>query len=455
MSSAWLAEAAARRRQRVRIAVAASGAALSLGILACSHAPRSADGAERSAALEHAVGAESPPFAQDVGARARPIWRETRRFYQRHDFRLAWTDGRVARPAMDSLVRSLRASAEEGLDPARYRVDALDAFRQHVDPSKAADADVECTWAFLLYAWDLTHGATAPEDVDRQWRSARGDVDLQAALDDALTGNRVDESLHALAPTAPPYQGLRHQLSLRHGGQGDDDAERDQIRANMDRWRWLPQRLGDRYVTVNIPAYRLDVVENDRSVLAMKVVVGTKSNPTPVLADEMTTIVFSPYWNIPDDIAAKEIQPKVEQDPGYLDKHNMEYDAEGRHFRQRPGQGNSLGFVKFLFPNHFNVYMHDTPARSFFERVERDFSHGCVRLERPMELAKYVLRDRPEWTEEKIDAAMHRGVEQAVPLKTALPVYLVYFTAWEENGELRTVPDLYGYDRRQLARAVR
>ena len=421
-----------------------AGAALSLALLACSR-PRPVNESERSAALEHLLRADAPPFAHSAGNRARSIWGETRRFYQRHDFRLVWSDGRRPRPAISALIRSLRASDEEGLDPQRYPIEDIDALQRAFDSSRAADADIRCTWAFLLYAWDLSRGATAPEDVDRQWRSARGEVDLQPALEDATANNHVDESLRALAPSAPPFQGLRHQLALHKG-----DA---QIRANMDRWRWLPERLGDRYVTVNVPAYRLDVVENDRSVLAMKVVVGTKSNPTPVLVDEMTTIVFSPYWNIPDDIAAKEIQPKVERDPEYLDKHNMDYDAEGKHFRQRPGDGNSLGLVKFLFPNHFNVYMHDTPARSFFERVERDFSHGCVRLERPMDLAKYVLRDKPEWTEDKIDAAMHRGVEQAVPLKTALPVYLVYFTAWEENGELRTAPDIYGYDRRQLAAA--
>jgi len=420
-------------------------AALLSAVLACSHAP--AVGVERSAELERAVGADPPAFATEAGSRRRSLWDEARRFYKQHNFSLAWSDGRRPRPAMAALVRALRSAADEGLEPRRYGADDIDALNQKFDAARAVDADLRSTWAYLLYAWDLSHGASAPEDVDRQWRSARGDVDLQSALDAAVTQGRVDETLRALAPTAAQYQGLRHQLAL-HRPEPDID---DRIRANMDRWRWLPQQLGDRYLLVNIPAYRLDAVESGRSVLDMKVVVGTKTNPTPVLVDEMTTIVFSPYWNIPDDIAEREIVPKVEKDPEYLEKHDMEYDAEGRHFRQRPGEGNSLGFVKFLFPNHFNVYMHDTPARSFFERVERDFSHGCVRLERPIDLAKYVLRDRPEWTDARIDTAMHRGVEQAVPLKTKLPVYLVYFTAWEENGELRTVPDLYGHDQRQQA----
>jgi murein L,D-transpeptidase YcbB/YkuD len=417
-------------------------AAVAVLVMSCARATEQ-DHAQAAAAVERAVNAERPPLAANAGKRSQALWRDTRHFYQQRHFALAWSDGRRPASAMTALVRSLRAANREGLDPQRYGVDDLDARRQQLDSSRAADADIACTFAYLLYASDLAYGVTAPEDVNRQWQSARADVNLEAALDDAVTNNHVEQSLQTLAPASPQYLGLKHQLSLH-----PDD---DRIRANMDRWRWLPAELGDRYVMVNIPAYHLDVVENGRSVLGMKVVVGSKSNPTPVLADRMTTIVFSPYWHVPDDIAQREIQPKVEQDPDYLEKHGMEYDDEGKHVRQRPGTGNSLGLVKFLFPNHFNVYMHDTPARAFFNRIERDLSHGCVRLDQPMELAKYVLRDRPEWTDDKIDAAMHRGVEQAVPLKTPLAVYLVYFTAWEEDGELRTAPDIYGYDVRQQA----
>jgi murein L,D-transpeptidase YcbB/YkuD len=188
-------------------------------------------------------------------------------------------------------------------------------------------------------------------------------------------------------------------------------------------------------------------------VLAMNVVTGKKASPTPVLSDRMKYVVFSPYWNIPTDIAEREIAPKAEQDPGYLERNNIEVDEEGGRYRQRPGKGNSLGLVKFVFPNHFNVYLHDTPAQSLFDHIERDFSHGCVRLERPMDLAKYVLRDQPEWTEDKISAAMQAGVERSVNLRQPLPIYLVYFTAWEEDGGLKTVPDVYGHDRRHDAAA--
>ena len=203
-----------------------------------------------------------------------------------------------------------------------------------------------------------------------------------------------------LAPAAPQYHGLKHQLALR--AQRGDAAAVQQIAMNMERWRWLPDDLGSRYVLVNIPAFRLDVIEDGKSVLDMKVVTGKKNSPTPVLADRMTSVVFSPYWNIPQDIVREGNHAEARKDPGYLRRTTSRRTKRAAGIRQRPGNGNSLGGVKFLFPNHFNVYLHDTPAQALFDRVERDFSHGCVRLDEPMKLAQYVLRDQPEWTAEKI-----------------------------------------------------
>jgi murein L,D-transpeptidase YcbB/YkuD len=341
----------------------------------------------------------------------------------------------------------LHASDREGLEPADYGVAALDAAsRSGLTRDQAVALDLHATYAYLRYAWDLTHGTVDPEDVDPHWHAPARNVDLHNALLSALGDGRVEQSLSDLAPSSPQYQGLKQQLArARTGG---DAAAVQQIVMNMERWRWLPDDLGPRYVLVNIPAYRLDVIENGRSVLDMKVVTGKKASPTPVLADQMTSVVFSPYWNIPQDIVQKEILPKVEKDPGYLEKNNIEAGGDSGRYRQRPGKGNSLGGVKFLFPNHFNVYLHDTPSQALFERVERDFSHGCVRLDQPDALAHYVLRDQPEWTPEKIAAAMQSGEEHTVKLKQPLPIYLVYFTAWEENGALKTVPDVYGLDRR-------
>ena len=240
----------------------------------------------------------------------------------------------------------------------------------------------------------------------------------------------------------------------------------DQIALNLERWRWLPRDLGERYVLVNIPEYRLEVWDSGQVPLSMRVVVGKKDTPTPIFADDMTYIVFAPYWNVPPDIVQKETLPSVMRDPAFLQRTNMEVlDKSGNvvepssvdldnpaayRFRQRPGASNSLGLVKFMFPNSFNVYLHDTPADSLFARATRSFSHGCVRLEEPAKLAQYVLADQPDWTPEKIDAAMHAPEERSVKLRKTLPVYLGYWTARvAADGILQFRGDLYGIDARQ------
>jgi murein L,D-transpeptidase YcbB/YkuD len=239
-----------------------------------------------------------------------------------------------------------------------------------------------------------------------------------------------------------------------------------QIELNMERWRWLPRDLGDPHILVNIPEMRLDVREHGTVPVSMRVVVGKEDTPTPIFNHQMTYLVFAPYWNVPDDIAQKETLPAVMKDPTFLERSNMEVvDKAGQtvdpasidldqpqkyRFRQRPGTSNSLGLVKFMFPNQYNVYLHDTPADSLFARASRSLSHGCVRLEHPEKLAEYVLRDQPEWTPDRISEAMHSGAEQIVKLKTPLPVYLGYWTARvAADGVVQFRKDVYGIDDRQ------
>jgi murein L,D-transpeptidase YcbB/YkuD len=245
-----------------------------------------------------------------------------------------------------------------------------------------------------------------------------------------------------------------------------------QLEQNLERWRALPRDLGDRYILVNIPEYRLEVWDGDRVPLTMRVVVGKKDTPTPIFSDAMTYVVFAPYWNVPADIVKKETLPSVMRDPAFLERTNMEVldrrgntidpstadlsDGGGYRFRQRPGTSNSLGLVKFIFPNEFNVYLHDTPAESLFSRARRSFSHGCVRLAEPEKLAQYVLGDQPQWTADRIDQAMHSGQERTVKLARPIPVYLGYWTARvSADGLLQFSDDVYGIDARQArARAT-
>jgi L,D-transpeptidase YcbB len=247
-----------------------------------------------------------------------------------------------------------------------------------------------------------------------------------------------------------------------------------QIELNLERLRWLPDDLGKRHLLVNIPDYRLQLVEDGQTVLQMRVVVGKKENPTPVFSDEMTYLTFNPFWNIPESIAIKETVPLLCKNHDYAEKHGIQVvmkenneemvDASGIGWkelsqqdkpfpyllRQRPGPGNALGRVKFMFPNQFNVYLHDTPMRHLFGASERDYSHGCVRVEQPAELAEYLLKDRPGWGMARIQNQMQSEEEASVTLAKPLPVHIVYWTVWiGAGGELQRRPDIYDLDTMQ------
>jgi L,D-transpeptidase YcbB len=220
-----------------------------------------------------------------------------------------------------------------------------------------------------------------------------------------------------------------------------------QIAANLERYRWMPRSLGSRYIVVNVPQFHLEAFDNGEKALEMKVIVGKdyEDKATPVFSDSMEFVVFRPYWNVTPDIAAKEIFPKEESNPGYLAANDMEvYNDHGRKaVRQRPGPKNSLGLVKFMFPNDYNIYLHDTPEGELFKKDVRAFSHGCIRLEKPAELAQWVLG----WPESRVSEAMHNGPDNhQVNLPKKIPVYIVYFTTYVNNGQLYFGNDLYDRD---------
>ncbi|MEO8621140.1 MAG: L,D-transpeptidase family protein [bacterium] len=220
-----------------------------------------------------------------------------------------------------------------------------------------------------------------------------------------------------------------------------------QIAANLERLRWMPRTLGSRYVLVNVPAFELTAFDSGETTLHMKVIVGQsfEDKATPVFSDSMELVVFRPYWNITPDIQAKEIAPKIASDPGYMDKENLEYYKDGgvQRIRQKPGPKNALGFVKFLFPNDFNIYLHDTPNHELFNKDVRAFSHGCIRVEKPAELAQWVLG----WDDAKVQDAMANGKDNTtVKLPVKIPVFITYGTAFVRDGELFFGNDLYHRD---------
>lgn len=272
----------------------------------------------------------------------------------------------------------------------------------------------------------------------------------------------------------------------RHGLKGDGIVGREtrkalnvsaqkrvrQLKANLERWRWLPQNLGERYILVNIANFELDVVENGHIMMTMRVVVGRRYRRTPVFSGTITYMELNPYWHIPPNIAKRDILPHAQGDPQYLVRKNIRifqsWDDDAPEirsesvdwseitpgnlslkFRQEPGPVNALGQVKFMFPNKFNVYLHDTPAQELFKKTKRTFSSGCIRIERPIDLAAYLLQSDPEWTREKIREAIDSGETQIVRLPESIPVHLLYWTAWvDSDGTVHFHDDIYGRDKR-------
>lgn len=221
----------------------------------------------------------------------------------------------------------------------------------------------------------------------------------------------------------------------------------EQIIVNMERARWVPVESVNDYILVNIPEFKLNVFENKEVALSMDVVVGKEQHKTVIFNGDLKYVVFSPYWNVPASIIRNEIMPGIRRNRNYLARHNMEWN--GGKIRQKPGPKNSLGLVKFLFPNTHSIYLHDTPSKSLFKEDNRAFSHGCIRLSEPQKLAEYLLRNDTAWNTDKIVVAMNKGVEQFVTLKKPIPVIITYFTAWVDNdGALNFRNDVYKRDSR-------
>jgi murein L,D-transpeptidase YcbB/YkuD len=391
--------------------------------------------------------------------------------------------GRLEPSSIDATARGQRAQPELAATLAASAAE-LDGWVERIEPrhpeyewlkqglAALRGAAAKGGWP-IVPARSYRPGVTHPGVSTLRHRlAASGDlgaarVDGERYDEDLAQAVRVFQEHHGLPPT-----GIADAKTLAVLNVPLDRRIR-QVELNLDRWRWLPDDLGERHFRVNIPYFHLEAYEGDQLALDIRAVVGKKGNETPIFSDEMTHVVMSPYWNIPPTIAKDETLPAVTKDPTFLERQNIEIvrvagntadtvdpstvdwdDAtalEGLRFRQRPGAGNALGLVKFLFPNEHDVYVHDTPADRLFSRLGRAFSHGCVRVEEPLTLAEYVLGGERRWTTETITAAMHAGTETHVRLKTPIPIHIVYFTAWvDKHGGLHFRDDVYGYDKKQL-----
>jgi L,D-transpeptidase YcbB len=409
------------------------------------------------------------------------------------DARLTYMYLKYASDVADGVSDLAQADPEWNIEPQSF--DPVDRLERALNDRRVAESLEELTpdapdyvalrRALAQYRKDAARGGwpTVPVDVKLKPGQVSGHVPaiarrLAASRDYSGT---IPADGQPAAYTPELYDAVK-RFQRRHGLADDGivgravaaemnvplDARIGQIELNLERWRWLPRELGARHILVNIPEMRLDVREHGNVALTMRVVVGRQHTPTPIFSEEMTHLVFSPYWNVPPDIAKTETLPSVLDDSGFLVRMNMEVldpagnpvdpesidltSASGYRFRQRPGASNSLGLVKFMFPNSYHVYLHDTPADSLFARASRAFSHGCVRLEQPEKLAEYLLQDLAEWTPERIGEAMHGGEERTVKLAQPIPVYIGYWTARvSPDGLVQFRKDVYGLDARHTA----
>lgn len=223
-----------------------------------------------------------------------------------------------------------------------------------------------------------------------------------------------------------------------------------QILVNLERLRWLPATMESSFLLVNIPEYKLHIIADGKQLWATNVVVGKAAKRTTIFRDNVSEIILNPYWNVPASITRNEIIPHINRNSAYLRNNNMEVVSQHPFtVRQKPGPDNSLGKMKFLFPNSYNIYLHDTPAKELFDATKRAFSHGCIRVENPLRLAQYLLRNDATMPTAKMDSILTTDKQYAIPLKPTMPVYIVYYTVWiDGTGQLNFRNDIYGIDKK-------
>ena len=409
-------------------------------------------------------------------------------FYQANNYALAWTERGAVRSQARAAIRVLESARLKGLDPEDYDggrwAGRLKSLECGPDAGSLIRFDLALTIGMLRYMSDSSIGRVNPKVFCFGYDVESKRCDLAGVLRLASKSNDVAATLEQIEPRFPAYRrtldALKRYLALAEAEKTEDlpaprNAQRDQhlrqLRDSLERWRWIPTEFARPPLMVNIPEFRLRALnEHLETELEMNVVVGRAyRRQTPVFSDEMTHLIFRPYWNVPLSITRQELIPLLAKDGDYLGHNSYEViDARNNvvesdsvtadmlplirsgklSIRQAPGNKNALGHIKFMFPNEHNVYLHGTPAKSLFARARRDFSHGCIRVEKPQELAEWVLRGKPGWTAERIKKEEHSdGQPLQVNLDQPIPVLIFYATAVVlDDGEIRFYEDIYCHD---------
>ncbi len=359
----------------------------------------------------------------------------------------SWHIGPEAGALDSALTRALReADLAAAFERMRPRGQDYEMLRREL--AKYRKIVAAGGWPAIPSGKSLGRGdAGSPERL----HALRARLRMEGIQSDSAAGALFDQSLAAAVAEFQKRHGIVVDSQL---GKETLDAlnvpatfRLTQIAANLERYRWLPRALGSRYIIVNVPAFRLEGFDNGRKAIEMKVIVGAEyeGRATPVFSDSMEFVVFRPYWIVTPKIAENELFPKF---GGGMPPDYETYNEKGRlRLRQRPGPRNALGLVKFMFPNDFSIYLHDTPQDNLFKENVRAFSHGCIRVEKPNELAQWVLG----WDAERVRKAMEVGPNSRhVPLPGKIPVYIAYMTTYARDGQLWFGNDLYGRDQELL-----
>ncbi len=332
----------------------------------------------------------------------------------------------------------------EGLDPADYDPKGLDAALASGDPVAVSKA---ATDRFLKLSSDLALGHVRGDNrID--WHVTDNDIDgnrQRLLLDSALAQHRVPDALNGLLPTHPQYGALRAALAKAQG-ENAPASKINRIRLNMDRWRWLPRDLGSKYIIVNVPSFHATLVEDGKTRWKNRAIAGAIKTPTPQLSAMATGVILNPWWEVPTSIS-KEVSGKK----GFVAVKGK--DGKVARWRQPPGPSNALGELKFVMPNKYAIYLHDTNARSRFNSDVRALSHGCIRTQYVVGLAKELLSDNGgEWTQTKVDETIASKKTVEASFVKPLPVYIVYFSSAALNdGTIVDYEDVYKRDAKVVA----
>jgi murein L,D-transpeptidase YcbB/YkuD len=453
------------------------------------------DLAVRASAVEDTIGLEV--LRQLAAAKPSLASREERAalavFYENRPTEPLWVSGSGLNARAERATAEIRRADDWGLIAGDYALPALAigvTAGTEAAAADLADAELRLSLAVLKYARHARGGRMDPGELSHYIDRKPPLLDPKTVLEQIAKAEAPDAYLRGLHPKHPQFEQLRQAyLGVRSGNPPltasfpeekpprssstrQAAAVRETLAArkllhNMEQWRWMPENLGETYVWVNIPEFAIRVVKNGNVAHTERVVTGQPHTQTPIFSDEMETIVFHPFWGVPDSIKVKEILPGLIRGSGLLERNGLRVQQDGRdidpydvdwatvdirnlHVYQPPGDGNVLGVVKFVFPNMHQVYMHDTPTKSLFNATQRTFSHGCMRVRNPVRLAEVLLGEDKGWESKKIAGLIKSGPQNNhVHLTKKIPVHITYFTAWvDETGKLNTRPDVYGHEAR-------